>query len=556
MPTIPAKRRSAVRLANVPWQRVVAEVLALLPHLTVLLVFPLLLHLAFSPLGFNPSDQGFTLAYSRRILDGQIPHRDFITIRPAGSPLFHVPEVFVARWYANGSYTFLLERLVMWFEFTTSTWCFLLLTQRLTGVRLPGLVAVACAVIALTLSVHNFPAMAWHTVDGLFMTAVGMLLASRESARAKLPGYFFLGAAALMKQNFAVVAPLAALVLGDWRRPWIALPAILPPLLYAGTVTAAGGFTDMREQLGTQSDLVAVGWRNYIREDLARWLLVGAAAVVIRERLRWGWAGFLILMGYGILKAVTSVDQSLPLPIGFWLFGLGAGALLAMAARASAGDVQAVLIGLAVGWTASISVGYNSPLLGAAAMVAPLLVVGWHSVAALPWGRWSVTAGMVALALLAALNLHETRRGYIYREQPAEQLVYDLDGMFPGAARIRTNHNMYLTAQDLQRAVAMTGGRRYAIIPDFAAYWVQADQANPLLIDWPLVTELANPAVEERLRRELEAQRGELVVIVQKFTVTALSTCICQEPVDSPLVPYVREHFTRIGETDYFELYE
>jgi hypothetical protein len=39
-------------------------------------------HLLYSSLGLNPTDDGFTLAYARRILDGQIPHRDFVIIRP------------------------------------------------------------------------------------------------------------------------------------------------------------------------------------------------------------------------------------------------------------------------------------------------------------------------------------------------------------------------------------------------------------------------------------------------------------------------------------------
>ena len=51
-------------------------------------------HLLFSKYGFNPSDDGMFLSYSRRILEGQIPHLDFISIRPALSALIHLPEVY------------------------------------------------------------------------------------------------------------------------------------------------------------------------------------------------------------------------------------------------------------------------------------------------------------------------------------------------------------------------------------------------------------------------------------------------------------------------------
>lgn len=50
-------------------------------------------HLLFSPLGFNPTDDGFVLAMSRRLLEGEVPHRDFISIRPVASAVFHKPLV-------------------------------------------------------------------------------------------------------------------------------------------------------------------------------------------------------------------------------------------------------------------------------------------------------------------------------------------------------------------------------------------------------------------------------------------------------------------------------
>ena len=63
-------------------------------------------HLLFSWIGFNPTDDGFILSLSRRIIDGQFPHRDFIFIRPALSPVIHVPFV-----YFGGEYTFWFSRL-------------------------------------------------------------------------------------------------------------------------------------------------------------------------------------------------------------------------------------------------------------------------------------------------------------------------------------------------------------------------------------------------------------------------------------------------------------
>jgi len=56
--------------------------------------------------GFNPSDHGVVLAQSFRILNGEIFHKDFISIRPVFSGILHVihfysplPLETSARWF-------------------------------------------------------------------------------------------------------------------------------------------------------------------------------------------------------------------------------------------------------------------------------------------------------------------------------------------------------------------------------------------------------------------------------------------------------------------------
>ncbi|MEN4017737.1 MAG: hypothetical protein PQ968_04725 [Methanobacterium sp.] len=58
-----------------------------------IIIVSIIAHILFSKLGFNPTDDGFILAGAKRILEGQIPHLDFISIRPVGSHFFHIPIV-------------------------------------------------------------------------------------------------------------------------------------------------------------------------------------------------------------------------------------------------------------------------------------------------------------------------------------------------------------------------------------------------------------------------------------------------------------------------------
>ena len=75
------------------------------------------LHFLYSPLGFNPTDEGFVLAYSRRVLDGQVPHRDFISIRPAGSAYLHAPELAI-----GGQRALWMSRAAVWLQFVVIAW--------------------------------------------------------------------------------------------------------------------------------------------------------------------------------------------------------------------------------------------------------------------------------------------------------------------------------------------------------------------------------------------------------------------------------------------------
>src|SRR5882672_5280432 len=117
-------------------------------------------HFLLSPLGFNLTDDGFVLAQSRRILAGQIPHRDFIAIRPAGSAYLHVLDLLL-----GGEHTFLVSRLFYWLEVAVGCWAWLEIAIASTRLR-PGLLgAVPLAALAFMLSTHGFPPMAWYTID-------------------------------------------------------------------------------------------------------------------------------------------------------------------------------------------------------------------------------------------------------------------------------------------------------------------------------------------------------------------------------------------------------
>jgi hypothetical protein len=157
------------------------------------------------------------------------------------------------------------------------------------------------------------------------------------------------------------------------------------------------------------------------------------------------------------------------------------------------------------------------------------------------------------------LSFAVSRPYYIYREQPSNELTEPLDGVLPGGRLIYTNPNTYTFLVDLNNAIDTVSARdkTYAIIPEVAGYWVQSGQTNPLLIDWPWPVELSNQYLTDRVTNDLAAKRGGVVVIVQKVDAFDLADgFILLDEDHYPVVKYVREHFRKTNETEFFELYE
>src|ERR671933_1283922 len=150
-----------------------------------LLIVPTLAHLLFSWMGFNPSDDGFTLAYSRRILEGQVPHRDFIIIRPFLSPLLHTPFVLF-----GGDYTYWVSRYFVWFQFACISWAWVCIVNRAFDNPFNNTTNLFIALVSFAASVHYFVLTAWHTVDGLFLSSIGLcVLLTQKPPKRRIIGY-------------------------------------------------------------------------------------------------------------------------------------------------------------------------------------------------------------------------------------------------------------------------------------------------------------------------------------------------------------------------------
>ena len=143
-------------------------------------------------LGFSPTDDGYVLAQSYRILHGQVPHRDFISVFPAGSPALHIVDFAVPLPLLEAT------RLVGLVEIVIYTVLFSILVYD-RPVRRWTIWHYGASTIAVLINMHTFPVMGWPTIDALLFVSLGLwvlrIALERRSVRSVYLAFVVLGIA-------------------------------------------------------------------------------------------------------------------------------------------------------------------------------------------------------------------------------------------------------------------------------------------------------------------------------------------------------------------------
>lgn len=508
----------------------------------------------FAWMGFNPSDEGYPLAASRRLLAGQLPHRDFITIRPAGSALLHLP------WLLAGDYALVVSRAFHWLQVAALSLAWMFMLQRLLKFETSLTQRLLMSFVGFLFTGAVTFGFAWHTVDALFFTSVGLALCLSPSEPSNWWGYALLCCAALCKQTFALMTPIALLVLGDWRRVRCWIAACAPGLTYCLVLWVGGALPEMFHQLlSRQGEFTTLA----VNPVVERWSALGLGAIFALTCLsladtepvqRLGPALFYGgAMGLAWSQRQPLIDMvALGSALGVAAFGLY---------KRRSGTRQAGLLVAALAWVASMSEGVNTPILASGALVLLLMSALWSENL-----RNELLVGNLILALVAGGACHQLRRRHLFHELPARYLSRPLAGLFPGGRGLWISPRTEALLSDLATARSLVRTERYAILPDFAGYWAVAPQPNPIPLDWPTSWEAPSPAMRERVRESLENQRGKTTFLVQKYRAEYFVNRY--EPLESgaaipatglaryDAVHYLKRHFRKTGETRFFELFE
>lgn len=515
--------------------------------LWVLLV-PVTLALAYwwfeALVGFNPTDDGFVLAQSWRLLQGESIHVDFTSPRPLGSAFLHLPEV-VSPWATMALSRFVVVAQQLWIAAATVS----LIDRRR---RMSPAQRFALMIVAFMVNTGVWPIMAWHTVDGVFLGITALWMARRISVgRADGPetrpvsgwkahlmtatAWLLAGAAPLVKQGFLVVPLLVALIFVADRRLRSLLWAPLVALPWLAYVAAAGW------QLGVIQDQLYGGSSGEITKPLSQLLTVmaepvGIGTVVIAAFACWmAWsarqrpiaksvAAVLVMspavlvgasVSFGMADAVWPFLAVLPLlVVAVWMIG-----------RWPEVAVVVALLGLA--FAASASWGVPTPGLIAGSMVAAaggLLLIGrdpdFDVAGRIGHSRFG-TAILLVFAIVSTAAVVQARSDNVYREGPQAQLT--ARSALPALAGIRMLPQSAGFTATLQDCVDRAGVSTVAVIPGGAGLYPLMRVTSPFDIDWWLSGEYP-PDIRDRTLEDVSRLNGEpgWLVLYQTYDLSAL----------------------------------
>lgn len=168
------------------------------------ILIPIAYLVLYGPYAIDTTDFGFFYGYPWRILQGEVPYRDFYYTKPPASLYWHSFWL----WISPIKLSILLGKLGFIVQMLASAWLGSLVIKNccksLLSIPLPLL-----ATLGFVFGVHAFPAMPWHTADGVLLATACLYAASRGWAcLAGLLGIL----AVLTKQSFLGV-PLGSLVI-------------------------------------------------------------------------------------------------------------------------------------------------------------------------------------------------------------------------------------------------------------------------------------------------------------------------------------------------------
>lgn len=490
---------------------------------------PLLYLVLYTPYGMDTTDFGYFYAYPWRILEGQVPYRDFYYIKPAFPLYWHAFWL----WLTPSDWQILAGKAGFCLSLLAAAWLGALYLRKAfpdSGLSLPLL-----ATTGFVFGIHSFPHMPWHTADGVLFCA-GSLYAA-ICAWPALAGVLA-AAATACKQSFALVPFAIAILLWITRSPRqclrFVLGFILPLALAACWLMHEGAWVDFRAMTTGQLDIreaLDAGIWIYLRQN---WLLPLCALLplalsrLLKLRItpQPGYCYLACLACWyiwNVYSQKTWIGFGASWPTLFMLLGGVADIfpgkfLLPLLAKQESKLKGCLLLAapLLAAWSAAISGGYKIPAFFAVPLIFSFWIFHEHFFKKGYWLQWAT--------LLTGLVIFWCGYQYPYvfpaRPLARADLTFNAGEIYPQASGVRVDRDMYGRLAELKELRAKYGPN-YKTLPGFSfAYYLNGDKpviGSDWLIDWEIngqIEKLYNELLDKDVtvfmeKDQLEAEKAD-----------------------------------------------
>lgn len=453
--------------------------------------------LYYAPYGINETDGGFLSGLAWQVLQGKTLYHDIIYVRPPLPVWLRALEIKMLplEWSVLG------ERWI----FYLTVWTYSLAGASLLGN--PGKKRWMLAAFSFVVSVHCYPAMAWHTTDGIFFAVLAAWCLWRRSNGWWLPlsGGLALFAALMCKQSFYPLPFLFALsIMLDkslQKRQILAFAA--------GFTVAAGifgiyliqynlrtGFLEMTGGASGISEAIQHGMVDYFRINPALAIPSMVWIVLIIRELRRKSSGsyapgmfalWLVALACSFgLVIWHRQEHTVPFAQSRALFWVAGAWVLFRIWQERHGPrtrrTAASLVLLGITWCAALSWGFNLPLLFSTPWVWAAMESGEKLCDYCGTNR-RLRGRFALLFLLLLLGVFRLGYDFIYRDGRRGDMTVALGDIFPRL------HGIYSDSATAERytelkTLVQQYGNNFAVLPAFTQSHFLTNAYPPLPLDW------------------------------------------------------------------------
>ncbi len=481
-----------------------------------LLIATIMGFLMFARMGMHIADDGIVLAATKRIVvDGEIPHRDFISLRPVGTFFFWAPTVLF-----GGEYVNTLSRLITMLQFALIAFFWISLFEKLYDIKLRAYPWLCLYIITYFFSFNTFWLFPLYTTDGVFFSSLGCWLIFKEKKYLHYLGFLMIGVSCLAKHNFAAMIPAALIASSNLKNPKAYLFSMLAPLLYLLWLYSFNAFQDFQTQMSQyplSSTFLETGVFPYLKN---KYFFIGAALALMSlisnpKIKRYTLNATRLIFATHLLQILFFRGYLSRGPI--FLAGFTLIILFHTYINQNRKTSAYLFLACGLAWVSSFSLVFQYPH-AAGYLVPPLFLYLFRNIF-LPEGR-SFSLKPLAFSLLTVLAFTYHRYQFTFENHTSLHSPNLIQNEYPGAKGMIVGKLLFNIFSDLNLKYEKykKEGREVVIFPDFTNFWVTKETKNPLPTLWIVGTDIVSPELTNRVIKKINDLRVGSIFLVENFS--------------------------------------